>query len=176
MAGLTLAIAGQDPALVDTSAEGEAQLAALRPEDSPEVDGTEPATEEESAQSDRTELNLLGEVDTESGESRRNENVQLTLVDNNVQKELDIRMGTSATITQEFKADHGYFGAEFGNAPTRQIHVRPKGRRDFHGSLYETHGNSHFSARSFFQVGKVQPARKNDYGAQVALPLWSGSA
>ena len=34
----------------------------------------------------RTALNLLGQVDTASGEGRRNENVQLTLIDNNVLK------------------------------------------------------------------------------------------
>ena len=132
--------------------------------------------EEEPASSERTELNLLGEVDTESGESRRNENVQLTLVDNNVLKELNIRMGTSAMIVQEFDAAQGYFGSEFGNPSSRQIHVAPLARRDLHGSVYSTHGNSVFSARSFFQVGAVQPARKNDYGVQVSIPLVSASA
>ena len=125
---------------------------------------------------ERTELNLLGEVDTESGESRRNENVQLTLVDNNVLKELNIRLGTTATIVREFKAAQGYFGSEFGTPPNRPIHLRPSSQRDFHGSLYETHGNSVVSARSFFQAGAVQPARKNDYGAQLLVPLVSGSA
>ena len=115
-------------------------------------------------------------MDAESGESRRNENVQLTLVDNNVQKELNIRMGTSATIVREFDAAQGYFGSEFGNPPSRQIHVAPLAQRNFHGSFYETHGNSVFSARSFFQVGAVQPARKNDYGAQVSIPLVNASA
>ena len=42
---------------------------------------------------DRTRLNLLGEVDSENGEGRRNENVQLTLIDNNVLKELNTRLG-----------------------------------------------------------------------------------
>lgn len=125
---------------------------------------------------DRMELNLLGEVDTESGESRRNENVQLTLVDNNVQKELNMRMGTSATIVREFDPSQGYFGAEFGNPSKRQIHLKSVPRRDFHGTIYETHGNSVFSARSFFQVGAVQPARTNDYGARLLLPLVAGSS
>ena len=122
---------------------------------------------------DRTELNLLGEVDSGSGESRRNENVQLTLVDNNVQKEINIRMGTSATIVREFDASQGYFGSEFGNPPTRPIHITPSSRRGFHGSVRETHGNSVFAARSFFQVGRVKPARTNDYGVRLQVPLLS---
>ena len=173
---LPLALADQNPVAAEPAAKGAPPVTALRSEPVLEADAGGVADEEDDAPNARTELNLLGEVDTESGESRRNENVQLTLVDNNVQKELNIRMGTSATITREFKADHGYFGTEFGNPPQRQIHVKPLGRRDFHGSLYESHGNSHFSARSFFQVGDVQPARQNDYGAQVSVPLWSAAA
>ena len=126
--------------------------------------------------SERTELNLLGEVDTEGGESRRNENVQLTLVDNNVQKEINIRMGTTATVVREFDAAQGYFGTEFGNPPAREIHLRTASGTGVHGSIYESHGNSAFAARSFFQVGGVQPARKNDYGAQVQVPLRTGTS
>ncbi len=121
--------------------------------------------------SERTALNLLGEVDSESGESRRNENVQLTLVDNNVLKELNIRMGTTATIVREFSPVQGYFGTEFGNPPTRPIHVGPAPGRRLHARFHETHGNSAFSARSFFQVGGVKPATQNDYGARIAVPL-----
>ncbi len=125
---------------------------------------------------DRTELNLLGEVDTESGESRRNENVQLTLVDNNVLKELNIRMGTSATIIREFEASNGYFGAEFGNPPVRQFHLAPANKNGFHGSIYEVHSNSQFQARSFFQVGGVKPARSNEYGLNILLPLGASTS
>src|SRR6476661_5051558 len=112
----------------------------------------------------RTELNLLGKVDTASGESRRNENVQFNLIDNNALKELNIRMGTTATIVSEFGPDRTYFGAEFGNAPSTPLHVAALKFSGFHGALYETHNNSVFSARSFFQVGAVRPAHQNDYG------------
>ena len=122
----------------------------------------------------RTELNLLGEVDTEAGESRRNENVQLTLVDNNVLKEINVRMGTSATIVRDFEVSSDYFGAEFGMPPQRQIHLAPSNVRDWHAEVYETHGNSLFSARSFFQVGSVQPARSNSFGARALAPLPGG--
>lgn len=103
----------------------------------------------------RTELNLLGEVYTEAGESRRNENVQLTLVDNNVLKEINVRMGTTATIVREFDVSNGYFGTEFGMPVQRPIHLAAPGARRWRGEIHETHGNSVFSARSFFQVGKV---------------------
>ena len=124
---------------------------------------------------DRTALNLLGQVNSSSGESRRNENVDITLIDNNVQKELNIRMGTTATIVRSFDADKGYFGAEFGGPPTGQIHLPAAAKASgFHGNIHETHNNSVFSARSFFQVGGVKPARTNDYGFQLGAPLWSG--
>ena len=69
---------------------------------------------ESSTLDQRTEINLLGQTDTGAGESRRNENVQFNLVDNNALKELRVRLGTTATIIEEFKPAGGYFGAEFG--------------------------------------------------------------
>ena len=107
----------------------------------------------------RTEINLLGQTDTGAGESRRNENIQFNLVDNNALKELRVRLGTTATIIEEFKPTGGYFGAEFGASPKGQLHVSgSSGAAGVHGSLYELHQNSVFTARSFFQVGDVQPA------------------
>ncbi len=41
-----------------------------------------------------------------------------------------------------------------------------------HGGVFETHQNSIFSARSFFQVGGVKPAHENNYGGNLGLPLW----
>ena len=172
---LTAAGADSQEVTRDRSAPA-SQVKPLQVVSSSATPASEAGVGEEPASSERTELNLLGEVDTESGESRRNENVQLTLVDNNVLKELNIRMGTSAMIVQEFEAAQGYFGSEFGNPPSRQMHVAPLARRDLHGSVFATHGNSVFSARSFFQVGAVQPARKNDYGARLSIPLVNQSA
>ncbi len=157
-----------DPTFPEATLEGTKASTDSRQEDA--------EVRQEASDQTRTDLNLLGEVDSESGESRRNENVQITLVDNNVQKELNIRMGTTATIVREFDPSGWHFGSEFGNAPKGQIHLKPLARRDLHGSIYETHGNSVFSARSFFQVGAVQPARTNDYGASLLVPLPAGSA
>ena len=129
----------------------------------------------ESNTTERTALNLLGEVDSSAGESRRNENVQITLIDNNVLNELNRRMGTTTTVVREFQVDRGYFGAEFGGPPTSSLHLDDSRVSRVHGSLYGSHNNSVFSARSFFQVGDVQPARSNDYGFRFGAPLWRGS-
>ena len=135
----------------------------------------EPRAEAEPASapaSKRLELNLLGVTDTAAGESRRNENIQFNLVDNNALKELNVRMGTTATIVEEFRAERSYFGAEFGNPPAAPLHPASLRSSALHGSLYESHLNSVFSARSFFQAGDVQPAHANDYGFSLATPLW----
>ena len=118
---------------------------------------------------------LLGEVAAEKGESRRNENVQFNLVDNNSLKELNIRLGTTATIVEEFRINQGYFGTEFGNSPAPVIHASPAIGPALHGDLFWDHNNSVFSARSFFQVGGVRPARENLYGGSLMLPVWEGS-
>ncbi|MDE0625675.1 MAG: TonB-dependent receptor [Bryobacterales bacterium] len=119
----------------------------------------------------RTDINLLGETASESGESRRNENVQFNLVDNNALKELNIRLGTTATLVDEFDVDLGYFGSEYGKPPAPSVHVPPERISDFHGDASWRHNNSVFSARSFFQVGAVRPARENLYSVNLAAPL-----
>ncbi len=121
------------------------------------------------------QVNLLSKTDAASGESRRNENVQFNLIDNNALKELNLRLGTSATLVQEFRADRGYFGAEYGNRPSSPIHLAPAKPGGFHGSLFGSHGNSVFNARSFFQVGGVRPAHENQYGASFGTRLWKGA-
>ncbi len=124
----------------------------------------------------RTDLNLLGNTDTNSGESRRNENVQFNLIDNNALKELKVRMGATATLVSAFEPARNYWGGEFGDRPSAPLHLTALNIRAIHGALYETHNNSIFSARSFFQVGGVKPAHQNDYGFNVSAPLWHGAS
>ena len=116
----------------------------------------------------------MGQTDSSAGESRRNENVRITLVDNAVQRELNERLGASATIAKEFKAETNYFGVEAGSSPSPNLHQGYVATAGVHGRIYETHNNSVFTARSFFQVGSVQPARSNDYGFQALIPLRRG--
>ena len=54
------------------------------------------------------------------------------------------------------------------------IRAQPQQGSGVHGSLFWNHNNSIFSARSFFQVGPVKPARQNQYGATVGTQLWEG--
>lgn len=123
----------------------------------------------------RAELNLLGTADAASGESKRNENVQFNLVDNNAQKELATRLGTSATLLKEFQAERNYFSAEFGNAPSPILHTERQKGSGVHGQLFYRHLNSIFSARSFFQVGGVQPARENEFGFGFSASPWKNA-
>ena len=189
-AGETKATQGQAASLPeassDGSASGEATGSANRTRPSPPAEGAEPPPsrsqrppEKPAAQAPqdarRTELNLLGQLDAASGESRRNENVRITLIDNAVLKELNIRMGTTATVVEEFRADRNYFGSEFGSKPSSLLHLSAAATSRFHGNLYASHNNSIFSARSFFQVGDVRPARENDYGFTVGFPVWRGA-
>ena len=139
-------------------------------EAAPTSDAAEPASNTDR----RQELNLIGVTDVASGESRRNENVQFNPVDNNALQELNIRLGTTATIVSEFEVQRNYFGSEFGTRPSSPLHVGPSSASGIHGTLYETHDNSVFSARSFFQVGGVKPARENHYGFDVGVPVWRG--
>ncbi len=125
--------------------------------------------------SKRVELNLLGRTNVAAGESRRNENIQFNPVDNNALKELNVRLGTTATIVQEFSPSWNYFGAEFGNAPVATISLPAATGPGFHGRLYFAHLSSIFSARSFFQVGDVEPAHENDYGFTLGTPVWTGA-
>jgi hypothetical protein len=142
---------------------------AQKQEEGPETPIT-PVTPDRS----RTELNLLGQTDTKAGESRRNENVQFNLVDNNAQKELNIRIGTTATIVTQFDPVRNYFGAEYGAPPTVPAHVNGLRGSGVHGMAWFGHLNSVFTARSFFQVGPVRPAHENDYGFALLIPLWKG--
>ena len=119
---------------------------------------------------------IPGNADTSKGEGRRNENVQVNLVDTNATRELNSRVGTTATLIEEFRVERGYFAAEYGGSPRDAIHVQPQPQRGagIHGNLFWNHNNSIFSARSFFQVGSVMPARQNQYGASATTKLWKG--
>jgi len=132
---------------------------------------TQPAAPAQPEAEQRTRLNLLGQTNVLNGESRRNENVQFNLVDNNLLKELNNRLGTTATIITEFRPELGYYGAEYGNAPKGTLHILPQSKPGIHGRLFLTHLNSVFSSRSFFQVGNVKPARENHYGAELGASV-----
>ena len=135
-----------------------------------EVSTDTPSAGEDGTDAQRTSLNLLGQEDTKSGEARRNENVQFNLVDTNTLQELNIRLGATATIVSEFRPDRDHYGAEYGRRAAPSLHLPPARGSGIHGNVSWTHGNSAFSARSFFQVGDVQPANENRYGFRLSAP------
>ncbi len=101
---------------------------------------------------ERTCLNLLGEVDLGSGEAQRNENVQLTLIDNNVLKELLRRMGATATIIESSRVERSYFGLEYGGVPKADLHLSRTTRSSLHCELSWSHQNSALASQSFFRL------------------------
>jgi len=137
----------------------------------------DPSASAPASANNRTTLNLLGQTDAKSGESRRNENVQFNLIDNNALKEINQRLGITATFVVEFAPERNYFGAEYGSAPSSSILAAAGATRPsaWRGALQWTHMNSATSARSFFQVGGVPPARENEANLQLTGPLWRGA-
>src|SRR5436190_16989892 len=159
------------PTLACLGQEASAPEKLRSPEAAPET-----PTPQAPADDKRTELNLIGKTEVQAGESRRNENVQFNLIDNNALKELNARLGSSATVIPAFQPEFRYFGTEFGNKPSGPMHLSPASpSRGFHGGISFSHSNSIFSARSFFQVGSVKPARENNYGFVAGLGLWRGA-
>lgn len=135
------------------------------------------AQQQPETQRKRIELNLIGTAATDDGESRRNENVQFNLVDNNALKELNVRLGVTATIVEEFIPARNWWAAGFGHTVPAQIHVSQRAPFDrFHGTLRWSHLNSVTSARTFFQVGGMQPAHENDFSADFQLKPWRGAS
>lgn len=131
-------------------------------------------TQDSTATQNRTSLNLLGQTNAQGGESNRNQNVAINLVNNSAAQELNTRVGTTATIIPEFQADRGYYSAEYGNAPRAPIHAQPQSGTSWHGNVFLTHNNSIFNARSFFQVGDLRPARQSVYGGTIGGEVWKG--
>lgn len=129
------------------------------------------AANEGQAAQQRLQLNLLGQTDTASGEGRRNENQQFNQMDTNTMRELNARVGTTATPIAQFQPERSYFGSEYGRPATSPLHLAAAPGSGTHGTFWETHSNDLFRARSFFQVGSVLPATENDYGFRFASKL-----
>src|SRR5437016_12920555 len=85
----------------------------------------ETPTPEAPADDKRTELNLIGKTEVQAGASRRNQNVQFNLIDNNAPKEPNVLLGSRATVTRGFQPEFRYFGTEFGKQPSGPMHLAP---------------------------------------------------
>lgn len=104
----------------------------------------------------------------------RNENVQVNRIDTDAVKEANIRLGTNVTVVTLAPVETNYYTAEHGRPPGEPgVLSTATPFNGWHGELFEFHQNSVFNARTFFQVGPVQPSRRNFYGGRFtgATPL-----
>ena len=107
--------------------------------------------------------------EVDSGASRRNENVAITRIDTGALKELMVRLGNSVTIVEP-ALDRRNYATEHGQPPSELLYYRPSALTRWHGTAFEAHQNSVFNARTFFQVGPVQPSHQNSYGISGGGP------
>jgi hypothetical protein len=104
--------------------------------------------------------------------SRRNENIQVNRIDNEAIKEAGIRLGASTNIVAEAPAESTYYATEHGRPAGDTVFLRPAAAQPaWHAELSESHQNSIFNARTFFQVGPVKPSRRNVYGGRFTAGL-----
>lgn len=102
----------------------------------------------------------------------RNENVAIYLIDTNAAKEVSIRTGSQITLVTEAAVESNHFAADQGRGASGGFIFNPPARPSgWHGELYERLQNSVFNARTFFQVGPVQPSRQNAYGGRATGDL-----
>lgn len=120
------------------------------------------------------QLRSSSEQTVVEGEEELNPNVFVVKLDTNeIQRQLK-RRGARIPLIREFRSQENYYGATYGY-PLREIeYARPRALlQGFHGTLYESHQNSAWNARSFFTVGKLKPWRRNQLGATAGGPLFS---
>ena len=102
----------------------------------------------------------------------RNENVAVYLIDTNAAKEAAIRAGSQVALVTEATVEANHVAADQGRPTTGGFTFNPPARpHGWHGELYYRHQNSVFNARTFFQVGGVQPGRQNAFGGRASGDL-----
>jgi len=100
----------------------------------------------------------------------RNENAVVNRIDFNAVKEANVRVGSTITIVTEPRVETSYFATEFGRpAAAAAVMSAPVVNlaSSWHGELAANHQNSVFNARTFFQVGRVKPSRRNSWNARA---------
>ena len=108
----------------------------------------------------------------ERAAAQRNENVWVSKLDNETLKAEGVRLGSELTVVTQAAVERDYFAAEHGRAPSESAALSqvPK-LSGWHGEFFESHRNSVFNARAFFQVGPVMPSHANQYGLQLGGPV-----
>jgi hypothetical protein len=104
--------------------------------------------------------------------AQRNENIQVNLIDNDATKEANVRMGNNVTVLSQVPAETSAYAGEYGRAASESIAIASAPDfTGFHFELYDNLQNSIFNARTFFQVGGVQPSRQNTYGLRFTTKV-----
>ena len=116
-------------------------------------------------------LEAVEQSGQQEAEARRNQNIQVNLVDNQALDEALARQGAQISPITEFSAVRGNYAVELGGIGRDPQIIRGDRRSAYHGEVYETHNNNLMNARTFFQVGDVLPSRRNQYGFRVGGPL-----
>ncbi|MBL8209307.1 MAG: hypothetical protein JNK87_01270, partial [Bryobacterales bacterium] len=107
-----------------------------------------------------------------SAAARRNENVAVNAIDNDVAKEANIRLGVNYTVLNAVPVESSSYARELGKGATEIAVLRPTPiASGLHGELFYFHQNSIFNARTFFQVGGVKPSHQNNYGGRFTTQL-----
>jgi hypothetical protein len=105
----------------------------------------------------------------EKGAAERNENVWVSKLDNESLKAEVSRLGSDISIVTAAPVEKNFYAAEHGRPASEVLTLAPfKATSGWHGELFESHRNSVFNARTFFQVGSVMPSRLNQYGARAS--------
>jgi hypothetical protein len=104
--------------------------------------------------------------------SLRNENVQANRIDNDALKLSNVRLGSNITAVPQPPVEASHFAAEHGRPAGESSVLRPATvASGWHADFFEYLRNSVFNARTFFQVGEVEPSRQNQYGGRFGGQL-----
>ena len=73
---------------------------------------------------------------------------------------------------QEFEVKSGLYGAEYGIKPGGQFSaVTKSGTNELHGTIFWFHRNDNLDARNFFDTGRKNEFKRNQFGAVAGGPI-----
>lgn len=105
--------------------------------------------------------------------AERNPNIQINLIDNEARNEALAREGAEVSPIEEFSAVRDNYAAALGGVGAGPRIAAPEPQRQYRGEASYSLQNSVFNARTFFQVGPVQPSRRNQYALRFGGPMGS---
>ena len=124
------------------------------------------------------EINVTAESVGEAEEqqetgARRNQNIQVNLIDNQALNEALGRQGAQVNRLRNSPPSGETTRWSSAESVGTRRSTGETGGAPSHGEIYETHNNNVLNARTFFQVGSVLPSRRNQYGFRFGGPLGS---